>query len=514
MTPERARELLGGLASGILTLEERKTLFEAALHDQALFNEVADELEFAAFLENPDTRAQLVNRIEVAPERRSWFAAKSRWLALTGALAAASVVFVAVWNRNVQVPVQQAQVESAPAPEQQPKLDDRGAPRVAGKPAPEPPAKPAVTARPPVAAAKRKESSVPASTREKDSPPPKTVAAAPPPPVPPAAPPAPQQAAPSIGMFRAANRFAPPSLLTGTVRDASGNAVPNVSIDIVDSATNSTAHTTSDATGRFVAPPLAPGGPYTVIAEAPGFKKEQRSGITIAANQPVMLDIPLQAGSVSETVEVTSAAPPVQVAVLDFLNSTPQEQSGQQAADIVSNQLLGSGQVRVVDRDTVKRAVERRAKSSATPPNAKDAAAVGREVGADKVVVGAVRQDRDRSADNVNVSAEVIDTKQARAVSKVAADGPLQGASNQVSAELASRLGPPLTGSVTRVSDGMVQVSFQGTAAARVGDRLEVYRGRRKLGDLTLTSADGRTAAGTFSGSTTPQRGDRVTSPR
>ena len=72
MTPERARELLGGLAAGILTSEERKTLFEAALHDQLLFNEVADELEFAAFLQSPETRGQLANRIEVEPERRRW----------------------------------------------------------------------------------------------------------------------------------------------------------------------------------------------------------------------------------------------------------------------------------------------------------------------------------------------------------------------------------------------------------------------------------------------------------
>ena len=73
MTPERARQLLGGLAAGILTPEERQTLLEAALHDQALFNEVADELEIAAFLQSPETRAQLANRIEVEPERRPWW---------------------------------------------------------------------------------------------------------------------------------------------------------------------------------------------------------------------------------------------------------------------------------------------------------------------------------------------------------------------------------------------------------------------------------------------------------
>ena len=84
MTPERARELLGGLSTGILTPEERQTLFEAALHDQALFNEVADELEFGAFLQDAGTRAQLANRIEVEPVRRQWWALRPRWLAVVG----------------------------------------------------------------------------------------------------------------------------------------------------------------------------------------------------------------------------------------------------------------------------------------------------------------------------------------------------------------------------------------------------------------------------------------------
>ena len=76
-------------------------LFEAALHDQNLFNEVADELEFAAFLQSAETRAQLVNRIEVEPPTtRSWTAIlRPRWLAFSGVLAAATVMFVAVWHR-------------------------------------------------------------------------------------------------------------------------------------------------------------------------------------------------------------------------------------------------------------------------------------------------------------------------------------------------------------------------------------------------------------------------------
>ena len=40
----RRRTIEQGFSTGILTPEERQTLFEAALHDQAIFNDVASEL--------------------------------------------------------------------------------------------------------------------------------------------------------------------------------------------------------------------------------------------------------------------------------------------------------------------------------------------------------------------------------------------------------------------------------------------------------------------------------------
>jgi hypothetical protein len=97
ITPERARELMGGLAAGILTAEERQQLFEEALHDQVIFNEVADELEFAAFLQSPETRAQLANRIEIpsAPRCRWWF--EPQWIAVYGAVAAVAIA-IPVWR--------------------------------------------------------------------------------------------------------------------------------------------------------------------------------------------------------------------------------------------------------------------------------------------------------------------------------------------------------------------------------------------------------------------------------
>lgn len=506
MTPEsdnrdRARELLGGLASGILTPEERQTLFKAALHDQNLFNEVADELEFAAFLKSPETRVQLANKIEVEPERRSWIAAKSRWLALTGALAAASVVFVALWNRPghptaVEPPHQEEVAAAAPAappvdqPAQQAPQQAMTAPR---RPAPKHPTQP-----PAMSGGGGGGDRGPARSPVPALPAPAGVGGA---------------------AFRAAMPAALSPLLTGTVHDQAGVAVANATIQIRDPATDATTQTKADASGRFAVPSVGPGGPYTVTAQAPGFKAEQRAGITLAANQPVALDIPLQVGSTAESVMVTAASAPVpaappaqQVAVLDFVNGTPQSQSGQQVADLVSNQLLDRGQVRIIDRQKVKQALEQQPKQ---PSSAKDAAALGRALGADAVITGSVKPDQDKAADHVAVSAQVIDTRKARAMANVAAHGPsIQNAANRVGLQLESQLAAPLAGSVTRVEGALVTVNFSSTAPPHIGIQLDVFRGPRKIGELTLRSAYGNTGAGTYTGTTPPRKGDRIASPR
>ena len=72
--------------------------------------------------------------------------------------------------------------------------------------------------------------------------------------------------------------------LIGDARDASGAAIPNVSITATNVSTNLKIEARSDATGRFVVSPLQPGS-YRIEATASGFKKFVQSGIQLAVGQ-------------------------------------------------------------------------------------------------------------------------------------------------------------------------------------------------------------------------------------
>ncbi|MGH9470610.1 MAG: carboxypeptidase regulatory-like domain-containing protein, partial [Terriglobia bacterium] len=93
--------------------------------------------------------------------------------------------------------------------------------------------------------------------------------------------------------------------LLGLVRDPSGAAMPGVRITAQNIQTSLTRVTRSDATGAYLISNL-PIGNYRLIAEAPGFEKFVQSGITLAVDQNARVDVVLQIGSTSQTVQVTA----------------------------------------------------------------------------------------------------------------------------------------------------------------------------------------------------------------
>jgi hypothetical protein len=91
--------------------------------------------------------------------------------------------------------------------------------------------------------------------------------------------------------------------ISGTVTDATGAAVPNTIISIVNTGTNASFPAKSNETGDYFAPSV-PVGAYTITAEAAGFKKEVRTGITLQVDQHAEVDFHLEVGATAESIEV------------------------------------------------------------------------------------------------------------------------------------------------------------------------------------------------------------------
>ncbi len=72
MSPQEIKKLLGGYATGTLTVEEQQALFAAALEDQELFDAMAREQSLRDLLRDPAARAELLSALD-APARRFGF---------------------------------------------------------------------------------------------------------------------------------------------------------------------------------------------------------------------------------------------------------------------------------------------------------------------------------------------------------------------------------------------------------------------------------------------------------
>src|SRR5712692_1039302 len=99
--------------------------------------------------------------------------------------------------------------------------------------------------------------------------------------------------------------------ILGTVSDASGAVVPDASVTITNTATNQATHFSTSASGYYEAPLLRI-GTYTVTVEKEGFRKTVRPGVEVGVNQVVRLDLTLQVGATTQTLEVTGAPPLLQ----------------------------------------------------------------------------------------------------------------------------------------------------------------------------------------------------------
>ncbi|MBO0860780.1 MAG: carboxypeptidase regulatory-like domain-containing protein, partial [Chloracidobacterium sp.] len=96
--------------------------------------------------------------------------------------------------------------------------------------------------------------------------------------------------------------------ITGRVVDNNGAAVTNAAVTITNTATNVSSSTTTNGDGDYTALYLIPGN-YSVRVEAPGFKKSARQNVEIRVGDRLQIDMRLEVGAVSETVNVNADAP-------------------------------------------------------------------------------------------------------------------------------------------------------------------------------------------------------------
>jgi hypothetical protein len=96
--------------------------------------------------------------------------------------------------------------------------------------------------------------------------------------------------------------------IEGIVLDHNNAAVSTATVTAANIENGSTRTATTDQSGVYRIP-LLPLGTYRISADAPGFKRFVREGITLVTGQTATVDLRLEAGQIDETVTVSGDTP-------------------------------------------------------------------------------------------------------------------------------------------------------------------------------------------------------------
>ena len=94
--------------------------------------------------------------------------------------------------------------------------------------------------------------------------------------------------------------------ISGTIKDATGAVIPGATVSVTNASTNLVRTATADGEGFYTLTNL-PVGTYTVSAESQGFKRAEQAGVALTADARLTIDLMLEPGQVTETVQVASA---------------------------------------------------------------------------------------------------------------------------------------------------------------------------------------------------------------
>jgi len=98
----------------------------------------------------------------------------------------------------------------------------------------------------------------------------------------------------------------PPGALGGYIMDPQGAVISGARVTVLNEQTGATAHAKSDENGRWVVVDIPPGR-VRIDAESPGFRKAVRQGIEHNLGDTVHVDLTMDIGMATQTVEVAAA---------------------------------------------------------------------------------------------------------------------------------------------------------------------------------------------------------------
>jgi hypothetical protein len=107
--------------------------------------------------------------------------------------------------------------------------------------------------------------------------------------------------------------YAVTASISGTVTDTSGAAIVGATVTATNVDTGVTAKQQTNSEGYYSFQSL-PLGKYNVAVEQKGFKTYRQSGVVLDVNAALVVDVSLQVGQTTETVEVSSSALHVETA--------------------------------------------------------------------------------------------------------------------------------------------------------------------------------------------------------
>src|SRR5215469_12291798 len=99
----------------------------------------------------------------------------------------------------------------------------------------------------------------------------------------------------------------------GQVTDQGGAAVPDVKVTLINQATSEQRATLSNESGEYAFTAVNPAS-YTLRAQAPSFKKFEHAGVAVATQGFPTVDIQLDLGDVTQTINVSEDVSPVETA--------------------------------------------------------------------------------------------------------------------------------------------------------------------------------------------------------